>query len=192
MKNAPLRFEQIADNRDDVWSTDAKKTASMNGARRGALPAHFSPQLAVLAKNPPEGKDWLHEIKFDGYRIMAWIKAGKVKLLTRGGKDWTHKFPEIAKTLARLKVDSAIIDGEAVVIDAEGRSDFQALQTMLKEHQKARPVYYAFDLPFCNGYDLRETPHIERKTKLEEILQAVNLECQSSLSASTSSATERS
>jgi bifunctional non-homologous end joining protein LigD len=163
-------LKQIAGERDDVWSNPAKETAKIPGASKSPLPRDLSPQLAVLAESPPAGDKWLHEIKFDGYRILAWIKSGEVRLITRNGKDWTTKFPGIAKSLSDLKVDSAIIDGEAVVLDAEGRSDFQALQQLLKNKISAQPVYYAFDLPFCDGFDLRQTPLIERKEKLQKIL----------------------
>ncbi len=132
-------IEQIAKARDDVWSSDAKDAAKSRGARKAAMPAKLSPQLAVLAEHPPEGKGWLHEIKFDGYRILAHLKNGEVTLLTRNGHDWTAKFPSIAAALEKLKVDSAIVDGEVVVLDQEGRSDFQALQAMLKNKEKAAP-----------------------------------------------------
>ncbi len=168
-------IERIADERESVWSGDAKKTAKLKDAKTAALPASLSPQLAVLATRPPVGADWLHEIKFDGYRIVAFIKSGEVTLRTRNGLDWTAKFPAIAKSLGKLKVDSAIVDGEAVVLDKEGRSDFQALQAMLKNKADVQPALYAFDLPFCNGSDLRETPLIERKKLLEQILTKSNL-----------------
>jgi len=166
-------LDQIAGDRDDVWSSDAKKTAKLSNAKKGAWPKDFSPQLAVLSDHPPKGDQWIHEIKFDGYRLLAYVKSGNVELITRNGHDWTDKFRGIARSLEDLKVDSAIIDGEAVVLDAEGRSDFQALQAMLKDKEKAQPVFYAFDLPFCNGVDLRQTPLLERKKKLEEILKSV-------------------
>ena len=164
------QIEQIAEARDDVWSSDAKEAAKSRGARKAAMPAKLTPQLAVLADRPPEGHGWLHEIKFDGYRILAHIKNGNVKLMTRNGHDWTAKFAPIATALSKLKVDSAIVDGEAVVLDAEGKSDFQLLQAMLKSKEKATPVLFAFDLPFCNGVDLTQTPLIERKARLEKLL----------------------
>src|SRR6185437_7172408 len=118
------------------------------------LPPSFSPQLAVLGEHPPLGEGWIHEIKFDGYRILAFIERGNVKLITRNGHDWTQKFPGIAGALASLQVQSAILDGELVVLDDKGRSDFQALQALMKGRQPAEPVFYVFDLPFCNGSDL--------------------------------------
>jgi bifunctional non-homologous end joining protein LigD len=168
-------LEQIAGDRDDVWSGAAKKTGHIAGVIKSAWPGRLSPQLAVLAESPPTGNEWLHEIKFDGYRILARIKGGKVQLITRNGKDWTVKFPRVAAALARLKVDSAIVDGEVVVLDKEGRSDFQALQAQLKDKETADPVYFAFDLPFCDGFDLRQTPLIKRKERLKQILLQSNL-----------------
>lgn len=161
---------QIAGDRDDVWSGDAKQTSKLPGAAKSAMPDKLGPQLAVLAAHPPAGEGWIHEIKFDGYRLLAFIKAGKVKLVTRKGLDWTHKFPDIAKALAKLKADSAIVDGEAVVLDKQGRSDFQSLQASFKDKTGATPVLYAFDLPFCDGLDLRNAPLIQRKQRLEKLL----------------------
>jgi bifunctional non-homologous end joining protein LigD len=135
-----------------------------------SLPAAFSPQLAVLVAHPPKGSDWVHEIKFDGYRLLAFVKDGRARLRTRHGHDWTESFPWIAKALARLKVDSAILDGEVVALDARGRSDFQLLQASMKSMEDFDPVYYAFDLPFLNGTDLTRLPLIERKAQLEQVL----------------------
>jgi len=169
-------LEEIAGQRDDVWSDAAKEVGQIPGAAKSSWPKDFSPELAVLAESPPSGDDWLHEIKFDGYRILAKIKSGKVRLITRNGKDWTDRFPGIAKALAKLKADSAIIDGEAVVLDDKGRSDFQALQGVLKDKETAEPVYYAFDLPFCDGFDLRASPLIDRKMELQRLLAKSKLE----------------
>jgi bifunctional non-homologous end joining protein LigD len=164
-------LEGIAEDREDVWSSDAKEIEKLKGADKTPMPKTLSPELAVLADHPPSGEQWLHEVKFDGYRLLAFIKAGKVQLLTRHGLDWTKKFAAIAAPLAKLKVDSAIIDGEAVVLDSAGRSDFQALQATLKNQAQRSPIYFAFDLPYCDGFDLRQVPLIERKQRLEEILK---------------------
>ncbi len=164
-------LEQIAGARDQVWSRDAKDMSLLPGATRSAWPKALAPQLAVLTERPPEGDGWIHEIKYDGYRFVAMIKNGKVQLITRNGNDWTAKFKSVAKALEKLKVDSAILDGEMVVLDDEGRSDFQSLQALVKDHQTADPVYFVFDLPFCNGIDLRQTPLLERKDQLQKILE---------------------
>ncbi len=138
-------------------------------------PEQIAPQLAVLAEHAPAGDEWLHEMKFDGYRILAFAIGGAkrpgVRLITRRGQDWTERFPKLAQTLAGLKADSAILDGEAVMLDEKGRSDFQAMQNVLKQHSSGGVVYYIFDLLFLNGADLRPLPLIERKEKLERLLK---------------------
>jgi bifunctional non-homologous end joining protein LigD len=166
----------IAGDREDVWSSEAKKTAKLEKAHKAKFPEKFSPQLAVLAEQPPVGDQWIHEIKFDGYRLLSFIKSGEVTLYTRNGLDWTEKFPGIARALGKLKVDSAIVDGEAVALDEKGHSDFQLLQSTLKDRAKDLPVFYAFDLPFCDGVDLRKVPLIERKQTLEAALKRSRLE----------------
>ena len=130
--------------------------------RAGALPGFVPPQLATLHDTAPDGADWVHEAKFDGYRLQARLEGGKVKLLTRKGLDWTHKFKPVAHAVAQLNADSALIDGE-VVVEAEDVSDFSALQDALK-HGRSNFVYYAF------GIDLRAKPLIERKAALEQLL----------------------
>ena len=151
-----------------------------NGKRRTAArvtpPAGFSPQLAVLVDHPPTSDEWLHEIKFDGYRIMVFIEKGRVRLVTRNGNDWTSKFPTIAKSFEGLQTDDAVLDGEIVVLDARGASDFQALQAMLKDGEKVSPSMYLFDLPFCDGEDLRQTALIDRKNRLEKLLKRSRLD----------------
>jgi bifunctional non-homologous end joining protein LigD len=139
-------------------------------SKRQSLPKTFSPQLAILVSHPPKGSGWVHEIKFDGYRLLAFIEDGRVSLRTRHGHDWTDSFPSIASALGRLKVRSAIVDGEVVALDDEGRSDFQLLQASMKGDEDFDPVFYAFDLPFCDGEDLTQLPLIERKSQLERII----------------------
>ena len=131
-----------------------------------------SPQLAVLSERPPVGQGWLHEIKFDGYRFLAHLQRGRAILITRNGKDWTERFHAVAEGLKGIKAKTAILDGEAVVLDAEGRSDFQALQAMLKDEKPATPDYYVFDLLYLNGEDFRDRPLIERKEQLVKLLKA--------------------
>lgn len=154
-------MDEIADDPEKVWRG--------KGAKDSVLPETFSPQLAVLADKPPTGDGWVHEIKFDGYRILAMVEDKRVRLMTRNGHDWTHKFPSIADACARLKVKSAIFDGEVVVLDTEGRSDFQALQAMLKDKQKASPSYYLFDLVHLDGDDLTSQPLLKRKQQLKKV-----------------------
>ncbi len=162
-------MDEIAEARDSVWSGEAKRIAEIPGAKKSPWPHEFSPQLAVLADSAPAGDEWLHEIKFDGYRLIAEIRNGQVSLKTRNGHDWTHKFAGVATALEAIKTDTAILDGEVVVLDDDGKSDFQALQAMLKDRRKAAAVYYLFDLPWCDGFDLRQVPLDRRKELLKEI-----------------------
>lgn len=141
------------------------------GAKKAALPAFVEPMLASLAASPPAGGRWLHEIKFDGYRLQARIEAGRVKLLTRSGLDWTGKFGKaVVAALQELPVGTALIDGELVVETASGVSDFPALQADLSAGRTGRFVFYVFDLIHLDGYDLRAVPLIERKAMLERIV----------------------
>jgi bifunctional non-homologous end joining protein LigD len=113
----------------------------------------------------------LHEIKFDGYRLQAHIRSDRVKLLTRSGLDWTAKFGEtIAVTLADLPVTEAIIDGEVVAENAAGAADFSALQDALSTGRSERLIFYAFDILYLDGYDLRLAPLVARKSALEAII----------------------
>ncbi len=118
----------------------------------------------------PEGDDWIHEIKLDGYRILCVLDNGSARLLSRNGLDWTDKFPEIAKTVTSLGVNGAIIDGEVVALNPSGVPDFQALQNRLKGTTETPLVYFAFDLAFWEGYDLRRVTLIERKKVLKKLI----------------------
>ncbi len=137
------------------------------GARAAALPAAFAPELATLVAAPPDSGEWAWEVKFDGYRILARIVAGEVRLFTRNGKDWTARLAGIAAELARLPLASAWIDGEIVVLDAAGVSDFGALQNAF-DGAPERILYFAFDVPWLDGQDLRAVPLETRR----EILRA--------------------
>jgi len=113
----------------------------------------------------------LHEIKFDGYRLQARVEAGRVKLLTRSGLDWTQKFGKaVVAALQDLAVGTAIIDGELVVETNSGASDFSALQADLSEDRSDRFVFYVFDLLYLDGYDLRALPLLDRKSLLEQLI----------------------
>jgi bifunctional non-homologous end joining protein LigD len=141
-------------------------------AQKAEMPGFIEPQLATLADKPPLGSRWIHEIKFDGYRLQARIENGKVTLTTRGGLDWTKRFGKaVAEALAALPVKDAMIDGELVVENASGSSDFSALQADLSEGRKDRFVFYVFDLPYLDGYDLTGLPLVERKAMLRELVK---------------------
>jgi len=124
-------------------------------------------QLATLVDAPPEGEQWLHEIKFDGYRLLGFLSGGEVVLRTRNGLDWTPKFPSVASAIASLKAKDAVLDMEAVVLDEQGKSSFQALQAALGEGgRRDRIVAYSFDLLHLDGDDLTRLSLTERKEKL--------------------------
>ena len=129
-------------------------------------------QLATLVDAPPEGDKWLHEIKFDGYRLLGFLSGGEVGLRTRNGLDWTSKFPSVATAIAGLKAKDAVLDMEAVVLDENGKSGFQALQAALGEGgRRDRIVAYAFDLLHLDGEDLTRLKLTERKDKLAKLLK---------------------
>ncbi len=134
------------------------------------LPAFVEPELTTLIDAVPEGEEWLYEIKFDGYRALCRIEGGRSRFFTREGNDWTERFGDLAPAAAHLPVTEAFLDGEIVVIDSDGSSNFQSLQEALGRNDTGRLVYYAFDLLFHNGYDLRVLPLLERKTLLSRLL----------------------
>jgi bifunctional non-homologous end joining protein LigD len=146
------------------------------GAQRAPAPATLPPQLATPSERAPTGRTWLHEIKFDGYRIVAHIEHGKARLMTRNGLDWTARLRTQAKQLATLPVEQAILDGELVALTAGGASSFRELQEALSRKQTAPLTYQAFDLVYLDGYDLSATPLIERKQALLQLLQAAGFE----------------
>jgi bifunctional non-homologous end joining protein LigD len=140
-------------------------------ARHAALPAFVAPCLATLYDKAPDSKGWVHEIKFDGYRIQARLDGGRVKLLTRKGLDWTKKFPTVAAGVAKLPAKSALIDGEVVVEGPDGLSSFSLLQQDLKESRHDRMAFYAFDLMHLDGRDLKPLPLSSRKEALAKLLK---------------------
>ncbi len=140
-------------------------------ATKAALPKTFAPQLATLASSPPASpEDWLYELKFDGYRLLARIEAGDVRCFTRNGHDWTGRLPELAVALGRLNIDSAWLDGEIVVEDARHAPDFQALQNAFDTEATGKIVYHLFDVPFLGGRDLRQVPLEARRALLAQRL----------------------
>jgi bifunctional non-homologous end joining protein LigD len=130
----------------------------------------FAPELARLVKAPPAGDAWLHEVKWDGYRIVATVVDGNVRLWSRNGIEWTHKVPELARAVASLTLRNAELDGEMIVPTANG-SDFNRLQGRLGAENKAPLRYMLFDMPRLEREDLRDTPLIERKARLEALLR---------------------
>lgn len=147
-----------------------RQLKNLPGARKIAMPEFVSPQLATLVKEAPEGNEWLHELKFDGYRLLCHLHRGQVRLFTRHQKDWTVKFPNIVKALKALKVSSAILDAEVVALDSSGRSSFQMLQQAIHKTAGQGLVLQVFDVIYLEGFSLTKTPLVDRKRVLEELL----------------------
>lgn len=157
--------------------TPAKgRTAAVpKGGKASPLPDFVPPALATLRPAAPHGARWVHEIKFDGYRLQAHIRDGEARLWTRGKLDWTEKFGKaIPKALAALPLQEAILDGEVVVESAAGASDFGALQADLSAGRSDRFVFYLFDLLYLDGRDRRAAPLVERKAALQQLLQGAD------------------
>ncbi len=148
----------------------SRKSSAADG--NDPLPDFVPPSLATLQDSVPRGKEWLHEIKLDGYRIEARLDRGQVQLLTRNRQDWTHRYPPIARAVAALPATSALLDGELVVEDEKGVSSFSLLQTDQKDGRNDRFLYYVFDLLYRDGRDLTGLPLVERKAALKELLEA--------------------
>jgi len=155
----------------------ARKTsaAAPRGGKSSRLfPDFVPPSLATLHDAAPSGSNWLHEIKFDGYRIEARLDHGKVRLLTRKALDWTHRFERIAKAVAALPAKTALLDGELVVEDGKGVSSFSMLQTDLKDGRGDRFVYWVYDLLYLDGHNLTGEPLVARKAALAKLLKGQN------------------
>jgi len=141
-------------------------------AEAGPMPQDAPMQLARLVERPPEGDEWLHEVKYDGYRIRLEAEGGRVRMLTRNGQDWRDRFPQVAEAAAALPVESALLDGEAVVFGTSGVPDFGALQHAIAKKRTQPVVYMAFDLLYLNGFDLRQAPLVKRKELLKALVSA--------------------
>jgi len=171
-KAATVQSRPVAPGRDPAGQRDLFEP------RKGSAPllSFVKPCLATLVEKVPTGDRWLHEIKWDGYRLMIRIERGEVSLLTRRGHDWTDRFPTIREAAKALRVDTALIDGEAVV-EVGGIPNFSALQAALGAregpgHKAAHEaVFYAFDLLHLDGADLGGTPLVERKQALAPLVE---------------------
>jgi bifunctional non-homologous end joining protein LigD len=159
-------MEQIAEGLDVA---KAKSRATQAKPRKGKPPAFRALQLATLVDHVPSGSRWLHEIKYDGYRTLVAVGGGAARAYTRSGLDWSERYPAILAEAAELDVSSALIDGEAVVVQADGRTSFQALQAGLKDDPQSIG-FYAFDLLELDGKDLTDLPLEHRKDKLAALL----------------------
>jgi bifunctional non-homologous end joining protein LigD len=145
------------------------------GGIKANYPGFIEPALATSIDKVPSGERWVHEIKFDGYRVQVHLRDAAVKVFTRRGNDWTNRFRKIAADAWNINAGSAIIDGEVVVPAANGTTDFSVLQNELKGRSK-RIVMVAFDLLYLNGYDLRKLPLFERKALLKKIIAKTDIQ----------------
>ncbi|SKA35927.1 DNA ligase D [Consotaella salsifontis] len=175
-------LDAIANGHSPVWhsrkakssekpAADKKKPVKRTG-KALALPAFRPVQLATLTDTPPEGSDWLSEMKYDGYRALVAVAAEEAKLYTRTGLDWTERFAALLPSLQALACKSALLDGEVVAFDEHGGTDFSTLQKRLKEGGEL--AYFAFDLLELDGADLSRLPLIERKSRLEKLVRETN------------------
>lgn len=163
-RGKPAKVTTAAEGQAHAWP---------KGAKKAALTDFVEPALATLKPKAPSGERWVHEIKFDGYRLQARIENGKVRLLTRSGLDWTDRFgDQVAAAFTGLPVETALIDGEIVVQKDNGASDFSALQEDLSVGRSDRFIYYAFDILHLDGHDLRNATLIDRKNLLQKLILA--------------------
>ncbi|MDI1275363.1 DNA ligase D [Polaromonas sp.] len=159
-------------------STGARKKSAatpreLPGAVKDALPRTLAPELATLVTQAPtDSQDWVYEIKFDGYRLLTRLEGPSIRCFTRNGHDWSARLPTLVNALSRLGLRSAWLDGEIVVLDGKGLPDFGALQNAFDSGSTAQIIYYVFDLPYYNGYDLRAMPLVERRKLLRTLVQA--------------------
>jgi bifunctional non-homologous end joining protein LigD len=144
------------------------------GARKSPLPKFIAPQLATLVKEPPSGDKWLHELKFDGYRMLCRIDRGNVQFWSRNGKDWSEKFLNVVDAVKSLKVTSAIFDGEIAIVDPQGRTSFQKLQRAMVKATTRGFAYEVFDLIYLDGFNLTRTPLKDRKEVLRGLIPSSN------------------
>jgi bifunctional non-homologous end joining protein LigD len=149
----------------------SRPVSRRSGSASDPLPAFVQPELATLVDQPPAGVDWVHELKFDGYRLIARVEGGRATLFTRRGLDWTTSFQTVARQLETLPVQTAMLDGEAVVLAENGISSFGALQEALSEGRHDRIVIFLFDLLHLDGVDLRPLPLEQRRAALQKLLR---------------------
>ncbi|CAN5211612.1 DNA ligase D [soil metagenome] len=169
-------IKEIAASPDAVWS-DGIGPTKIEGATSGnPMPAEFAPELATLVDSlPTSATGWFYEIKYDGYRLIARKEGDLIRLLTRNGKDWTQKFPKTAQALKGLAAEEAVLDGELCALDSKGVSRFQRLQGALRDDKTDALAYFAFDLLWCDGHDLRPATLRDRKRALADLLERSSL-----------------
>jgi bifunctional non-homologous end joining protein LigD len=170
-KTAVSRAASIAPIATQTPATRERRSRKLPRAKPETIKNEaFEPELCRLRDAPPAGDDWLHEVKWDGYRLLATVVKGKPRLWSRNAIEWTDKVPEIAQAIASLKLDSAQLDGELIVLD-KGGSDFNRLQARLSGESRDALLYILFDLPHMNGESLRELRLLERKSQLAALLK---------------------
>lgn len=172
-------LKEIAEQAPPKRSPSLIRAADLPGARRAGMPSRVAPMLATIAEHAFSDPNWLFEIKWDGVRALAWIKDGAVTLRSRNHIDITSRYPELGALPKVFAASEAIVDGEIVALDASGHSSFERLQERMhvrapgeKQLRETPVVYFAFDLLYCDGYDLREAPLLERKQLLGRMLHA--------------------
>jgi bifunctional non-homologous end joining protein LigD len=170
VKSGKLIEELVAPAPAPLQKLTKPQPGKVAGAVRAPMPATLEMQLASPAAAPPKEGPWLHEIKFDGYRTLAFVEGSDVRLITRGGLDWTKRYGDLPAAFAALACREAVIDGEIVVLDEKGISRFGKLQDALSTSAGNKLVFYAFDLLHLDGWDLRAVPLIKRKALLAQVL----------------------
>jgi len=164
--------ERAKSRRQYVLQNDAAIIAAkLPGAKAAKHPAFIAPALATLRDKVPSGAKWIHEIKFDGYRIQLHKKANDIRAYSRRGHDWTRRFDSLVSAMWRLQVFDVVLDGEVIVPTETGHSDFGALVKDLGAGRSDRFIYYAFDVLYIHGHDLRRCALTDRKRVLEELLR---------------------
>ncbi|HXL21676.1 MAG TPA: DNA ligase D [Candidatus Dormibacteraeota bacterium] len=174
-------LEEIKDEQPPKRTAIPIRVSELHGARKAAMPARVEPMLATLTERPFSDPHWLYEIKWDGVRALSWVKDGKLAMRSRNAIDITARYPELALLPQSLSAHQAILDGEIVALDARGHSDFGLLQQRMHVRAPAPNllssvpvVYYLFDILYCDGYDLRDAPLLERKQLLQRLLHATD------------------
>lgn len=147
---------------------------NLSKAKKKVMPNSMQPQLATLVKKPPIGDEWLHEVKFDGYRLLCFIQDKKIKFLTRNQKDWTEKFKELQLEIKNLNLKSAILDGEVIAVNKKKQSDFQLLSNSISKKRKSILSYVIFDLIYYQGKDLTHCALEDRKKLLRKLIPLNN------------------
>jgi len=171
--------EEIKEEQPPKRTASPIRVSELQGARKGSMPTRLDPMLATLTERPFSDPNWLFEIKWDGVRVLSWIKNGKLSMRSRNDIDITARYPELAPLPQSLAATQAILDGEIVALDARGHSDFGLLQQRMHVRAPAPglvssvpAIYYLFDILYCDGYDLRDSPLLERKQLLQRLLNA--------------------